>query len=251
MRNLGVGAHVLLNGGQFSQAYIKHGDIIAMYDTRFIFDTDDRDGQGSGVVSQNRFQHKQPDVQHSGAFNMPGTLTQSIRENSEDLLGSISSSATNDQIADRVRYRNQDEMMAAVKDAKRMQILLKIAGKLSTLDMSKLLNDLLDLARTDGLFDLHQILVPLDDREALGRHLLHLPAIGRVRRERLECRERLGVQAGEYRASVGLHLQPHDPRRALRPRRDAQSRRRGARCVAFGQRTTNGALRSATVTGEH
>lgn len=145
LHNLGVGAHVLLNGGQFSQAYIKHGDIIAMYDTRFIFDTDDRDGQGSGVVSQNRFQHKQPDVQHSGAFNMPGTLTQSIRENSEDLLGSISSSATNDQIADRVRYRNQDEMMAAVKDAKRMQILLKIAGKLSTLDMSKLLNDLLDI----------------------------------------------------------------------------------------------------------
>lgn len=158
LHNLGVGPHILLNGTQFQNSFLKHGDIIAMYDTRFIFDTDD--SQGSGVLPSlhngppNQPVMGQPNAGVPGAPAAPPQAPQSLppastaaslTANEEDLLGSISAPNPKEQISFRVKYRDHDEMMSTMKDAERMQVLLKVSSKLSNFDIGSLLKELLDI----------------------------------------------------------------------------------------------------------
>lgn len=172
LHNLGVGPHILLNGAQFQNSFLKHGDIIAMYDTRFIFDTDSDQGSGvkniamlranmqqtahnnammSGVnppMGQNQGQNQnQNQGQNMSASSNPvgQTLPSSLANSEIDLLGSISASGMNEQIKNRVKYRDHDDMMETMRDAERMKVLLKVASKLSQLDLAVLLKELLDI----------------------------------------------------------------------------------------------------------
>jgi phosphoserine phosphatase RsbU/P len=156
LHNLGVGPHILLNNTQFQNSFLKHGDIIAMYDTRFIFDTDD-ENQGSGIIPQLQMGGPVP-APPVGRMNFGAAtsgphpkLSQTspsnagLTANEEDLLGSISAPNDKEEISFRVKYRDHDEMMSTVKDAQRMKILLRVSSKLSNFDIGGLLKELLDI----------------------------------------------------------------------------------------------------------
>jgi phosphoserine phosphatase RsbU/P len=166
LHNLGVGPHILLNNIQFQNSFLKHGDIIAMYDTRFIFDTDDDSHNGGAlppshvtapegqVLGQPNFNAGGPSAPISLSAASPtaaapstGTMGSAagLTANEEDILGSISAPNPKEQISFRVKYRDHDEMMNTMKDAQRMKILLKVSSKLSNFDIASLLKELLDI----------------------------------------------------------------------------------------------------------
>lgn len=137
----GPGAPLLLNGAPFQTAFIRHGDLLRIHDASLIFDSNESEHSSGRLPLAGGFSLSEPPRRKTRY-----EVSQMVDAGQEDeLLGGLTSSISQEQITTRVRFRNHEEMVGALRDAKRMRILLRVAAKLKATDLPTLFRELLGI----------------------------------------------------------------------------------------------------------